>query len=824
MKKELLKGLIAIAVLLIGLNANAHDFYVNGIYYRITDASEKTVEVTYKGDYYDSFHDEYSGDIVIPKAVTYNGIKYSVTGIGICALYWCKKLTSVVMPNTITYINNWAFWGSNSIQSIVIPENVIKLGANAFLDCSGLRSVTIGKSVERIYGGTFEGCSNLKNITISDGDTMLTIEIHYTDDYGKNAAGTFIDCPLETLYLGRDLYICNSWASGYSPFFGQKNLKSVTIGRKVKILPRYIFADCSGLEQIFIPNNVEEIGETAFKSCTKLKYLHIEDGNTILKLGANTPSPYSPYHEGLFAPCSLENLYIGRDLDYELWTTEEWGYSPFYNQYQLKSVKFGNTVTILPKNLLRSCTAITEIAIPNSVENICDYAFYDSDLTQLYIPNSVTNIGRYAFYNNNNLLSVTFGTGLKKIGDSAFDKTSIKKAIWLTGTPPNNYTGVKSPLNYVSNELYTQFPNATVYQYLNSIFNVDGIRYVPVSPSNRTCDAIDCAYDSTSINVRLNNVVSFKGIEMNVNCLKPYLLYGNKYVETCEFNVCHIPGYSLSGCSSLSEVTINENVATLSDSLFVDCTSLSNITIANRETELSLGSNGSKPLFADCPLKTVYIGGNISYPTSSSYGYSPFYRNTTLETVTITNKETEISENEFYGCSSLKNITMGDGVESIGNWAFSGCSSLEYFSFGSGMKTIGKEAFSDCTAMTKLISKAAVPPTCDTQALDDINKWNCELHVPEASINTYKSADQWKEFFFIDGVEQIAANVIDDVDVNVENGCIVVRGANNDIVMVEVYTAGGQLIYRGNDTTISVSEPGIYIVKVAGTAVKVAVA
>lgn len=168
----------------------------------------------------------------------------------------------------------------------------------------------------------------------------------------------------------------------------------------------------------------------------------------------------------------------------------------------------------------------------------------------------------------------------------------------------------------------------------------------------------------------------------------------------------------------------------------------------------------SSPIFSSCPLDNVYIGRNISYSTSSSYGYSPFYRNTSLRSVTITDKETEIFPNEFYGCTNLKEVKIGDGVTTIGNRAFSSCSSLDYFAFGSAVKTIGQEAFSDCTAMTKLISSAATPPTCGTQALDDINKWTCTLQVPASSLSLYQQASQWKEFFFIEetGIRNVSGN------------------------------------------------------------------
>ena len=127
-------------------------------------------------------------------------------------------------------------------------------------------------------------------------------------------------------------------------------------------------------------------------------------------------------------------------------------------------------------------------------------------------------------------------------------------------------------------------------------------------------------------------------------------------------------------------------------------------------------------------------------------------------TVVITDKETEISENEFYGCTNLQEVKIGDGVESFGDWAFSGCSSLKNFSFGSSVKRIGKEAFSDCTAMERIVSRSKEPPVCGSQALDDINKWNCVLKVPEGSMVTYQNADQWKEFFFIEetGIAEVS--------------------------------------------------------------------
>ena len=113
--------------------------------------------------------------------------------------------------------------------------------------------------------------------------------------------------------------------------------------------------------------------------------------------------------------------------------------------------------------------------------------------------------------------------------------------------------------------------------------------------------------------------------------------------------------------------------------------------------------------------------------------------------------------------------------------------------------------------MTSFISHAAVPPTCGTQALDDINKWDCTLYVPGENIDDYKGADQWKEFFFINDV----ASGIDDV--------LVDEVAEIDFTLpVTVYNLSGMVVYEGLFDTHSLC-PGVYVVKQCAKAVKYAV-
>ena len=79
--------LMTIAALLCSFTASAHEFEVGGIYYSITSSLDLTVAVTFKGDSYDSYSDEYSGAVTIPSTVTYNSKTYSVTSIGDYAFF-----------------------------------------------------------------------------------------------------------------------------------------------------------------------------------------------------------------------------------------------------------------------------------------------------------------------------------------------------------------------------------------------------------------------------------------------------------------------------------------------------------------------------------------------------------------------------------------------------------------------------------------------------------------------------------------------------------------------------------------------------------------
>ena len=585
------------------------------------------------------------------------------------------------------------------------------------------------------------------------------------------------DLTVEVTYRG------SYYDSYYNEYSGQVTIpETVAYNAKtyrVTSIGSSAFSGCSSLTAVTISNSVTSIGSSAFSGCSGLTAVTIPGSVTSMGSGAF-------YGTGWYNNIPNGILYLDN------WLIGYKGEKP---------------------------TGTIEIA--EGTKGIAGEAFYGcSGLTAVTIPNSVTSIGNYAFSGCSGLTAVTIGNSVTSIGSEAFYGANLKKTIWLTNTPPSGYTYAAGTINYVANEQYTSLSNKTVYPFLSSLFEVDGIKYVPVSPSERTCDAIDCVFDSTAAHTKILPTATYRGVTLKVLNVKPYVCYNNDFIkdlvvdndgiiatsafENCDsletaligkkitaigdnafkscakllsiiipdsvktlgsysFSGCsaletihigasvkEIGSYAFQGCKSLPSISIPAATTDIKDYVFSGCNGLKTVLIEDRKAELNLGSNYNSPLFADCPLDSVYIGGNITYSTSSYSGYSPFYRNTTLRSVTITDKETEISPNEFYGCTNLQNVRIGDGVTTIGDWAFSGCSSLSYFAFGTKVNSIGKEAFSDCTNVSSIISDAATPPVCGSQALDDINKWNCTLYVPKGYTKQYQEADQWKEFFFVE--------------------------------------------------------------------------
>jgi len=388
MKRKLLLLLVA----LLPMIASAYQAKIDGIYY---DFSGDNATVTYQKYQNYTYKSDYSGEVVIPESVAYNGKIYSVTSIGSYAFRDCTSLTSITIGNSVTSIEDYAFFGCTSLTSITIPNSVTSIGGGAFSHCTSLTSITIPNSVTSIGEKAFYTCTSLTSITIGNSVTSI-------GDYAFENCGslTSITIPNSVTSIGIDAFfycrkltsitIPNSVTSiGEMAFCSCTSLTSITIPNSVTSIGSGAFSGCSNLTSITIPNSVTSIGNCAFSSCTSLTSIQVETGNTTYDSRDNCNAIIETATNTLIAGC--------------------------------KNTTIPNSVTSIEERAFSGCGSLTSITIPNSVTSIGEGAFkYCASLTSITIPNSVTSIGEMAFYYCSSLTAITIGTGIKDIGNSAF--------------------------------------------------------------------------------------------------------------------------------------------------------------------------------------------------------------------------------------------------------------------------------------------------------------------------------------------------------------------------------------------------------------------
>ena len=358
------------------------EFVVDGIYYKVDENNTASV---IKGNR------TYSGDIVIPAYVNYDGKKYNVTSIDEYAFQSCSGLTSVTIPNSVTSIGSSAFTGCSGLTSVTIPNSVETIGGSAFDGCSGLTFVTIPNSVTRIGGDIFDGCSGLVSIKVESGNTQYD---------SRNDCNAIIEKSSQTLIAGcKNTIIPNSVTSiGSHAFSHCESLTSITFPNSVTSIGYAAFCYCSGLTSVTIPNSVTSIGSSAFTGCSGLTSITVENDNQYYDSRNNCNAIIRKSTNTLIAGC--KNTIIPNDVT----TIAD---DVFYRCDGLTSVTIPNSVTSIGNSAFGFCSGLTSVTIPNSVTSIGRSAFnYCRGMTSITIPNSVTSIGDHAFYNCRSLTTI----------------------------------------------------------------------------------------------------------------------------------------------------------------------------------------------------------------------------------------------------------------------------------------------------------------------------------------------------------------------------------------------------------------------------------
>lgn len=246
--------------------------------------------------------------------------------LGLYAFYEMIKLISVKLPNTLTSIDDYAFYDCRGLKEITFGDSIASIGHQVFDNC-GLTSVHISdiktwcgvsfSSSPLVYAKhLFMNGEEIKELTIPNGVTNI-------------ASSAFQGCEgLTSVTIPNSLKDIGNYA-----FEGCINLTSVTMGSSVTTIGYDAFSHCSSLTSIIIPNSVSTINNHAFERCSSLASVSVGDGVTTI------------------------------------------GNYAFYSCSSLKSVTLGTSVTTIGEYAFYSCGVLTDIHIPSSIRNIGRYAF-----------------------------------------------------------------------------------------------------------------------------------------------------------------------------------------------------------------------------------------------------------------------------------------------------------------------------------------------------------------------------------------------------------------------------------------------------------------
>ena len=250
-----------------------------------------------------------------------------------------RSLTSLVIPDSVTNIGDYAFSGCSSLSSVVIPDRVTSIGDCAFENCSSLTDIVIPDGVTSIGDCAFEGCRSLTDIVIPDGVTSIG------------------DCAFENCF----------------------SLTGIVIPDSVTGIGKFAFSGCSSLSSVVIPDSVSCIGSGAFKNCSSLSSLVIPDCVTSI---GNYAFAYCKSLTDIVIPNSVTSI----------------GDNAFRHCSSLSSLVIPDSVTSIGESAFSGCCSLKSLVIPDSVTSIECYAFRGCEsLSSLVIPDSVSCIGFGAF-------------------------------------------------------------------------------------------------------------------------------------------------------------------------------------------------------------------------------------------------------------------------------------------------------------------------------------------------------------------------------------------------------------------------------------------
>ncbi|MDF2539101.1 MAG: surface antigen BspA-like [Herbinix sp.] len=479
-------------------------------------------------------------------------------------------------------------------------------------------------------------------------------------------------------YRGNSIYVTIpdtvTWI-GNNAFERCNNVTYVTMPDTVTGIGDRAFENCDNMKEINIPHSVTKIGDMAFAFCDRLERIILPD--SVTKIGDNA-----------FYNCNkLKNIQIPSSV-------KEIGKWAFQDTAWLAGKQKRNPLVIINGILIDGSTCEGWVTIPDTVNEIGDYAFYayydqtPSRITEVDIPASVQSIGEEAFNGCKKLKKLRIPDSVDYIGEQAFaDCTGLTEI-----TIPDKVTAIN----------YRTFDGCS---RLKNIIIPDSVTEIGVMAFSgcKTIEQIVLPASITGIGDR-----AF------------YKCSGLKSI-TIPNSVINIGKYAFGECTGLKKIEIPKSVLSIGDSAFLNCSSLSGVRLTDTLISLGYQSFEGTPwlnsMRSENPLVIVNhklmdastCQGNVVIPEGVTEITKGAFQDTKIINITIPSSVSILREEAFLGCDSLTAVILPEGVKQIGDRAFRYCSKLKSISISSTVESIGKNVFDSARAFKSIQVSAQNP-------------------------------------------------------------------------------------------------------------------
>ena len=651
----------------------------------------------------------------------------SLTAVPARAFKNCIALSEMRVPATAKSIGDEAFYNDYTLAVVSMKEGLETIGERVFYNNRGILEFSIPGTVTSIGQNSFYGCTNTSVMSFEDGEGVLTIDTKNTrsakidaltnnGSYQDRKNDYFYDCPIELLYLGRDLkydYSDNSYiydlvngnwkqeSRASAPFVNSTTLEEVQIGPKVSFVYNHLCDNCDKLTSVSFPVGIQTIGGYAFKGCDKLASITFEESSDH-SLSIETAA---------FKGCvSLQDITYPGHLSVL-------GNSAYQGCENLKSVIFNKNEQYQPALTIgaytfANCPLITELSFPGRLTSIGSFTFA-----------SCISLSNVSFEDSNT--AVKLGYGASSLENSL--KYDEKLPLFGNSNLTSLYIGRNIDYETVEAKGYSPFYKQ---QFLTDVrFSQAGTvtyckDYLLYKVNN--CESLILPESLTSIGnwtfcgmSKLGRIV----IPNAVTTIGKYAFADDSALESAKLSTscAWLQQGLFSECGKLQAITIPTVVTKMDTQMFTNCKSLITATFEDGTDLIEMGygaSNKEYGLFRDCPIESLYLGRWLSYSTKDNSGNdapnrAPFCHIPTLNNLTIGKNVGVIDKFMFSYCTGLEDVFLPDNITSVGMWGFRGCTSLKSVRLSQNLSQIADYGFSECSSLDNVVFPASMTSVAD---------------------------------------------------------------------------------------------------------------